>query len=517
MAAQPPTGSKQKLLLKGNDKKGYKNVAEFNEIDRQIKEQFFIIGKGQLGDQCGQIIPLFNCQSCGKVHFVRHRCRKKQCPECWQLWQRSTTDAAIMRLSSNEAKYTHPRMPICHVVISPGPDMIKEAMQEAGDQWEKYLRRKCQDYLKSKSRMRCPECKSTMQMDKTECPSCGHSMRSRQRWPSGILISHTFRDKPIAAYLSYLQDHGHDQRYEKIKKEINAGNQDTITVPDFSDGQMDGRQDQTNAEQNKKVWAWIRERDSWQQWVNGSPHYHFIGYTPFLEAPQEGEKWIYKKRTDKNGRILALNHFKGRNNEFMAVKRDHLYRVLNYVLSHTVDMAAQDHYRSYVWIGDLSTRNGRSREEIERDEAQAESKHKNGRCRCCSRNKCKDCGATFDMDLAECPSCGSKNIKEKGGRLWYVHQNYEAFCHQWLGIYQGLHDHKYIRRLIRHDPNIPDDLKLHYIQLLDIWIHGRPDPADVDRYILKRLDPCSDSDQDTHQKKLDFQDGGGKDRPPPPG
>lgn len=46
-----------------------------------------IPGTGELGDDCGEDVPLF-CKSadCGDVSWVGSTCRRSRCPRCWQSW-----------------------------------------------------------------------------------------------------------------------------------------------------------------------------------------------------------------------------------------------------------------------------------------------------------------------------------------------------------------------------------------------------------------------------------------------
>jgi len=61
------------------------------ETEKEPFLGYVLVGKGEKGEDCGELIPAFQCPNCFKLHFVKHRCFKKTCPKCFKIWIYDTT------------------------------------------------------------------------------------------------------------------------------------------------------------------------------------------------------------------------------------------------------------------------------------------------------------------------------------------------------------------------------------------------------------------------------------------
>jgi len=81
---------------------------------------FILVGKGEKGKDCGQIIASFICDNpdCGKVHYSINHCNRKECPLCYPRWLAGETNAIVERLLSKEALKKHKGKRLVHIIVS---------------------------------------------------------------------------------------------------------------------------------------------------------------------------------------------------------------------------------------------------------------------------------------------------------------------------------------------------------------------------------------------------------------
>jgi len=81
---------------------------------------FILVGKGEPGPDCGQIIASFICDNpdCGKVHYSINHCDRKECPLCYTRWLAGETSSIVERILSEEALKKHQGKRLVHIIVS---------------------------------------------------------------------------------------------------------------------------------------------------------------------------------------------------------------------------------------------------------------------------------------------------------------------------------------------------------------------------------------------------------------
>lgn len=347
---------------------------------------FFLIGKGEPGKDCGEVIPLMSCQSCMKAHFISKSCNQKGCPNCWGGWLRKHTAIASIKLLANRTIQRNGRKRLVHIILS-SDELITP------DNYH-MMREEARSYLSAKS-----------------------------NYPlTGVLVFHAFRPSK-----RYWEERGIEKK--------------------------DQEEDSLN---DLKKWEWIRAKEDWWNYVNYSPHFHYIGYVGWLSKPEKGEKWIYKTIM-KNGKVSRLNG-----------KRIEVFKTMHYILSHTVDRAVpldsyeffddtgdikireseSAYFHAYSYMGEISNREGRTREE-NRYYAGREREKK-------ARNKCKVCG----------------------GALWNMKANMKAFLNAWCHIiFPDKLTYNEMRQVIFSTRRITNEIWMNALQCVDLMeTPGIPPP-----------------------------------------
>ena len=206
---------------------------------------FVLVGKGEKGKDCGELIPVFSCQVCHKVHFVKKQCRQKSCPDCWEWWVVSTTKKICLRLLHPKARWLNKGKRLVHLIISPDPTRIWDYVDPVTGEFNVHLRiEEALNYLHAKSNGEI----------------------------SGVFIFHPFRPN--------------ERYYEERREEM--------------------EEEDENPEKELKKWEWIRSKPNWFDYVKFSPHLHFVGYVGWLKPPQEGEKFVYKLLKNREGKYSGI-------------------------------------------------------------------------------------------------------------------------------------------------------------------------------------------------------------------
>lgn len=363
---------------------------------------FFLIGKGDPGKDCGEVIPLMSCQSCMKAHFVSKQCGKKGCPNCWGTWLHKHTAIASIKLLANRTIRRNERKRLVHIILS-SDELITP------DNYHR-MREEARSYLSAKS-----------------------------NYPlTGVLVFHAYRPSG-----RYWKERGIEKR-----------EQDDDSLDDL------------------KKWEWIRAKEDWWTYVKYSPHFHYIGYVGWLSAPEIGEGWIYKTMM-RNGKVSTLNG-----------KRIDVFKVVHYILSHTVDRATpldsyeffddtqptkitepeSAYFHAYSYTGEISNREGRTIEE-EKYYAKMDREKK-------ARSRCKVCG----------------------GALWNMKANMNAFLKTWCHIIhpEGLNFNE-MRKVIFATRMIFKDVWLNALQCVDLIEGTGPPPPNYANFMVGGLGPAAPS------------------------
>ena len=207
---------------------------------------FVLVGKGEKGKDCGELIPVFSCEACHKVHFLKKQCRQKSCPDCWEWWVVNTTRKICSRLLHPKAIWLNRGKRLIHLIVSPDPSRIWEYIDPISGRFDVHLLvQEALKYLYAKSNGKI----------------------------AGVFIFHPFR--PNERY--------YEERREEMKEE------------------------DENPEKELKKWKWIRSKPNWFDYVKFSPHLHFVGYVGWLDRPEEEEKFVYKLLKNRKGNYKGIS------------------------------------------------------------------------------------------------------------------------------------------------------------------------------------------------------------------
>jgi len=93
---------------------------------------------------CGELTPGYICtgEKCGKVHYVIHKCRRRECPDCWEGWKEEATIKVIGRLLCDTSRKIHSRSRLVHIILSPDDRTVptsKEALNRKIRDGYKYI------------------------------------------------------------------------------------------------------------------------------------------------------------------------------------------------------------------------------------------------------------------------------------------------------------------------------------------------------------------------------------------
>ena len=211
--------------------------------------------------------------------------------------------------------------------------------------------------------------------------------------PSGLLIFHPFRP---------------NKKYYEVRKERYSS-------------------DDTSPEDDLRKWEWIRSQPNWRDYVEFSPHFHFIGYVGWMNPPEKGELFIYKMIVDQNGKVVTYNGDK-----------HGTYELVYYLLTHAGTTYINTNFSTFVWIGYLAynTKNKKSAHGTTR---QPEVKKE--------PLKCHDCG----------------------GPLIPFEVNLKSFCRAWLNVDIEHENKEYILSLINNQTIYISSIRKNLIEALGIY------------------------------------------------
>lgn len=81
---------------------------------------FCLVGKGEMGKNCGGFHSGYVCENgqCGKVHYTRRHCVRKECPDCYRIWRNREVNAMEARIYSEDARRANRGRRLSQVVVS---------------------------------------------------------------------------------------------------------------------------------------------------------------------------------------------------------------------------------------------------------------------------------------------------------------------------------------------------------------------------------------------------------------
>lgn len=406
---------------------------------------FVVVGLGELGKNCGKFMPFMSCQCCHKAHFIKSHCHQKSCPNCWETWLKNQSGSIKSRIWERRNKKSNRYKRLLHLIVSPCKELIKSM-----NYWE--LREDAINYLYSISQVYLYRIK-----DKNPMPLKRYGFEWRKKgytgpkklWsdlgedkrqeikqsyriinsaPSGVLIFHPFR----------LTKDGMRQYSQYVDLETNAGRKPL------------------------KKWDWIREQKNIEDMIFYSPHFHFVGFMSWIEKQKKGDPWMYKvieETTDKGRKVSQLDG-------------PSLYRVINYLLTHTGTLKDRPNVHSYIYTGNVSNSYGPTETSIEFEDYEGDITQ----------------GSTLGDKIPQ-TSMEKKALKNKcrwcekhgkKGKLWYIGQNTTAFFNA-HSIPEDLDNSEKI--IMVKKLAMPSYIILHIIEIIRMRM-GKPPPIDYEEYII---------------------------------
>ena len=398
-----------------------------SETEKEPFLGYILVGKGEKGENCGELIPAFQCPNCFKLHFVKHRCLKKTCPECYEIWIYDTTKkiaekiweyGKILNLKLKEKGINRQKRRkilrrLLHIALSKSPESIFEYINPiTGDFDDKLYIRDALQYLRSKivppegvttynPKLAKQYANNSLEKSSVEIEEIGdNEFIYLDDLIAGVLIFHPFRP---------------NERYYEERKEQN-------------------REEDENPEKELKKWEWIRNKPNWDDYVKFSSHVHFVGWIiGWLEPPEEGEEWIYKtigiKGRDK-GKYRGIED-----------KRD-LYRVVYYLLTHVGVKKSEKNYHPYVWVGGLANnRVGKPKFKKEKKDRVL---------------KCKKCGH---------PLAGVYSVLKTFFKVYHNIINFKYF------------DYEYLKEKVWETDLTPEQIS-NLLEALKYWFKLKPPPKE---------------------------------------
>lgn len=329
---------------------------------------FSLVGKGEKGKNCGEYVKTAFCEVCGKVHYVKHSCRRKACPNCYDKWKNEEKTKARARLLSYEAKEHNPGKRLFHIQVS----------------------RKNNEQYRTK-------------MEVDEYIKDGYEYAKEKGVRGGSMVFHPYRTTEEAKNLS----RGIMGKWQFVRERDNI----VRNLALWSNPNYDS--------------VVVRENESWEDFARYSPHLHLIAYVDHLEEPKKGEEWGYKNISYSSGygnlkvsddgisyeRAIAEGKkgYKYSSEELERLKEakeeieDNLEDVVNYLLTHTIYLKGDETKHSLTWFGSCSyNKFGTTLEE---------------------ENALEGLGSSFDLSDYKCVDCGGKlldfwsNIREYYGNV----------------------------------------------------------------------------------------------------
>ena len=229
--------------------------------------------------------------------------------------------------------------------------------------------------------------------------------------PSGILIFHPFRP---------------NKRYYEARKERYTS-------------------DDASPEDDLRKWEWIRSQPNWKDYVEFSPHFHFIGYVGWMDPPEKGELFIYKMIVGEDGKVVTYN-----GNKYGT------YELIYYLLTHAGITFENTNFPTFVWIGYLAYNNTKKKFAHGQKHQQAEVRKE--------PLKCHDCG----------------------GPLVNFESNLKSFCRAWLNVDIERENKEYVLSLINDETVYVSTIRKNLIEALSIYYKSYLDLTNIDGYVVNQ-------------------------------
>ena len=262
---------------------------------------FCLVGKGEKGVNCGKYHQSHVCENaqCGKLHYAKNRCHRKECPDCYRAWKmRAVMEGIKPRIYSEKARIANRSRRLSHVIVS----MKKSENVKTKKDFDKMI----QDAYRFVD---------------------GHGLRG------GVMIIHGYRATPEAKHLAHkankqtwewIREQPHHERYMVYSPHFH--------FVGYYDYMEDGRGLNKNHEVNRAM-----------QVIGDSEESILFKYLKNAGTKKDRElemSWIYKTvlKTGTNS-IETFNH-----------DEKGMEGLLHYLLSHTV-AEKSGRFDSIRWFG----------------------------------------------------------------------------------------------------------------------------------------------------------------------
>ncbi|MHA1334068.1 MAG: hypothetical protein ACTSPL_08375 [Candidatus Odinarchaeia archaeon] len=465
-----------------------------NIFDLELKQDYELIGMGEKSYLCGEKIPAYACGGCHHVYWVTHKCMLKSCPNCWEDWITKTERLFLAKLKSPEVKFRNRRNRLTHIPISPDQELIAKVergeitISELREQAERYLKSKTFLYLYpkeseiilkdgttiKKAKIDLKEYENILLRAGIEKTKHGIYTISREKF---LRLKQKEREnnKKNSIFQVYGIHKPHIAEWIERNFNIIPSNIDGVLIFHAHRLNEMGKREYYNYLQEchekgipdnqiLKKWEWVRSKgNARNMYVKFSPHFHFVGYVGWLDKAKEGEDFIYKQIQDVNGYAVRFNQVtKTKTGKYKITIKEDLGKVIHYLLTHTVYDKKNKNFPSYVYLGKISYRHGKTQAEKYIELEEIKRKQEEG----ITGKKCVDCGSD----------------------VLYIPQSIKKFWHKYFGLirYNELSKDEQ-KKSIMENNKIPDNIKRNAIELINIEYkrrEGEPPPPTDEKYVL---------------------------------
>jgi hypothetical protein len=449
--------------------------------------QWTLVGNGSKTKNCGRLAQVLSCQSCMQPYYVRHRCLQKLCPSCYETWHRKAAAKVKVRLTSNRAETKNEKKQRKHLMLSSCRDLYSLPIQKLREKAEEYLYSISNMYVYKRSDGSHPLPLTQWSFERRKkgfsiTRKCWDRLSEGQKEqiykaykvitsaPSGVLIFHPFRLNQKGKYLYHL-----------ARKEAQTKLGDPRHCQDEKHGVDPDDEDDGWKTKPLNKWEWVRAQANPMELIEFSPHFHFVGWTSWLDPPEKNGEFVYKvimKGKDEDDGDDEEPEAKNQKHVAILGSKD-VYRVVFYLLSHVGVPKNFPYYPGYVYLGNVSDRCGSSIEERNLAE--------NGFHLCDDDVVVHTENLKLERTMADATKKGTCHWCRKHGtqgKLFWIGPNLLGFFRAHLIPYDEL------------DPNwieisemvtkcvCPDYIKLHVLQQIDFKLDGKP-PDDVEDYVIR--------------------------------
>lgn len=355
-----------------------------------------------------------------KANPTKHSCGQKTCPNCYKKWIYWEAIRICVKLGAEEVvrRFLRFRYRLKHVIVSPDPELYKGFSKYSDP---KKLSKEEVEELKRLYGVNVDKGKFALRVEEEDGVALVGELGYDElvMWLRREAVKYLYAKSKgkLACCCIFHAYRPNDRFWEEY-------------------GGERGEEDECIEVEIKK-WEWIFSKENWYDYVEFSPHFHFVGWFGWLEPPQKGEMFVYKTIM-RDGKVASPKD------------RKELYRLVVYLLSHTA--TSRKGFHPVTWVGKLSYRNGIPFEILEAWRRYKRLREREKK----AKGKCKACG----------------------GPLWYMEDNLRVFLKAWCDVPSEMFYRLSIgelKRIVRENERVPLKIKINVIECLEI-LEGKPPP-----------------------------------------